>query len=75
MLVQAFKTAIFPYIIQIGVILFVYSIAANSYSMFRNPNWQQFIDKLKNGVIAYMCIRGAFAIVSFIDKIINNLKF
>jgi hypothetical protein len=74
MLVDAFKTTIFPYVIQVGVILFVFSIASNAYSLFRTPNWQQFIDKMKAALLAYACIKGAFAIVSFIDKIISGIK-
>lgn len=74
MLVDAFKSTIFPYIVQLGVILFVFSICSAAYSLFRKPNWQEFIDKLKAALIAYACVRGAFAIVSFIDKIINNIR-
>jgi amino acid permease len=74
MLVNAFRTTIFPYIVQLGVILFVFSIVSAAYSMFRKPNWQDFIDKFKSAIIAYACVRGAFAIVAFIDKIINGIK-
>ena len=74
MLVDAFKSTLFPYIIQVAVILFVYNLSANAYSLFRTPNWQQFIDKFKAAVIAYAVVKGAFSIVGFIDKIINNIK-
>lgn len=74
MLVDAFKVSIFPYVVQLAVILFVLAIASNGYALFRTPNWQQFIDKMKAALIAYACVRGAFAIVDFIDKIINNIK-
>jgi|688.fasta_scaffold44566_8 hypothetical protein len=74
MLVDAFRATIFPYMIQLGVILFVFAIVSNGYALFRNPNFQQFIDKMKGAIVAYACIKGAFAIVSFIDKIIDNIK-
>ena len=73
MLVNAFKTTIFPYLVQIGVILFVFSVIQNAYTLIRVPNWQQFIDKSKAAVVAYAIVRGAFSIVSFIDKIIEGM--
>lgn len=74
MLVEAFKEAIFPYITQLAVILLVLSIARSGYSLFRKPDWQQFLDKFKAAIIAYAVVRGSFAIVSFIDKIINSMN-
>lgn len=73
MLVEAFRIHIFPYLVQIGVILFVFSIIQNAYTLIRVPNWQQFLDKSKAAVTAYTIVRGAFAIVSFIDKIIDGV--
>ncbi len=73
MLVQAFKSSIFPYLVQIGVILFVFSIIQNAYMLIRTPNWQQFVDKSKAAIVAYVIVRGAFTIVSFIDKIIEGM--
>lgn len=73
MLVEAFKENIFPFLVQIGVILFVFSIIQNAYALIRTPNWQQFIDKSKAAIVAYAIVRGAFAIVAFIDKIIAGM--
>lgn len=74
MLVDAFKNSIFPYIVQLGVIMFVYSICSCGYSLFRQHNFQQFIDKLKASLLAYIIIRGAFTIVEFVDNIVENIN-
>lgn len=73
MLVEAFKINIFPYLVQVGVILFVFTIVQNAYTLIRIPNWQQFIDKTKAAITAYAIVKGAFAIVGFIDKIIEGM--
>lgn len=74
MLVSAFKTSIFPYLVEIGVIMFVYSLCGLGYTMFRRPDFQMLIDKLKGYIFAYMLVKGAFVIVNCIDKIINSIK-
>lgn len=74
MLVQAFRDNIFPYIIQIGIILFVFSICQFAYALYRQPNWQQFFDKFKAAVFGYIVVRGAFVIVNFIDRIIEGMS-
>jgi len=74
MLVEAFKNNIFPYLIEIAVIMFVYSICGLSYGMFRRPDFQMLIEKLKGYIFAYMLIKGAFVIVNFIDKIILKIQ-
>ncbi|OPZ95105.1 MAG: hypothetical protein BWY74_00071 [Firmicutes bacterium ADurb.Bin419] len=74
MLVDSFKTYIFPYLAQIGLILFVFAVCQSAYSLYRNPDWQKFIDKLKASVIAYAVVKGAFTIAAFIDSIISGIK-
>jgi uncharacterized membrane protein len=74
MLMKAFQANIFPYLIQIGGILFVFTICQHGYSLLRSSNWQQFIDKFKAALVAYAIVRGAFAILSFIDNVIGSMK-
>lgn len=73
MLVEAFKTHIYPHLVEIAVIMFVFSICQYGYSLFKSPNWSQFIEKLKGAIIAYAVVRGAFVIVNFIDKVIKKM--
>jgi hypothetical protein len=74
MLLNAFQSTIFPYLVQIGAILFGYCIITAAYGLFRQHNFQMFVDKLKAGIIAYMCVKGAFTIVNFINKLIEGIK-
>jgi hypothetical protein len=74
MLVQAFKEHIFPYMVEIAVILFVFSLCQSGYILFRSPNYQQFIDRLKACVLAYLTVKGSFQIVSFCDKALEGIK-
>jgi hypothetical protein len=74
MLVDAFRTSIFPYLCQVGVILLVYSFCTLGYQTLRKPDMQMFIDKFKGYLFAYLLIRSAFVIVNFIDKVIDNIK-
>lgn len=73
LLVDAFKKSIFPYVVQIAVICFVFSVSQHAYGLFRNPNWHEFIEKFKSSVVAYAIVRGSFAIVDFLDKILGDL--
>ena len=75
MLSEAFKTQIYPYFIELAMILFAIAIAKASYEIFRKPNWQQFIDRIKSSIIAYAFVKGAYAIISFIDKLIDGMNF
>jgi hypothetical protein len=74
MLVNAFKANVFPYLVQIGVILLVYSLCQSGYSLYRDPNWQKFLDKLKASLVAYATVKGSWVIVSFFDKLIDGLR-
>lgn len=74
MLVEAFRLKIFPYMIQIGKVLFVFAVCQFAYALYRQPNWQQFFDKFKAAVFGYGIVRGAFVIVTFIDKVINSMQ-
>lgn len=74
MLVDAFKSSIFPYVTQLAVIMLVIGISRSGYSLFRKPDWQVFLDKFKAAIIAYAVVRGSFTIVDFIDKIINSMN-
>jgi len=74
MLVEAFKTSIFPYLVEIGVVMFVYSLCGLGYTMFRRPDVQMLVDKLKGYIFAYMLVKGAFVIVNFIDKVISKIQ-
>lgn len=74
MLVKAFRDTIFPYLVQIGVILFVYNLACLSYSTFRHLNLKELLDKLKSYFLAYALVKGSWAIVAFIDKVIDGIK-
>jgi len=74
MLVEAFRTSIFPYLVEIGVVMFVYSLCGLGYTMFRRPDFQMLVDKLKGYIFAYMLVKGAFVIVNFIDKVIDKVK-
>ena len=73
MLVEAFEKNIFPYMIQIGVIFFVFALCQFGYALFRRPDWQQFLDKFKASIFAYALVRGSFVIVNFIDKVIDGM--
>ncbi|MDD4157544.1 MAG: hypothetical protein PHY08_13345 [Candidatus Cloacimonetes bacterium] len=74
MLVEAFKTSIFPYLCQIAVVMFVYSLCGLGYTMFRKPDFQMLIDKLKGYIFAYIIVKGAFVIVNFIDQVVGKLQ-
>lgn len=74
MLLAAFKDSIFPWLIQVGAILFIFSVCQHAYALYRNPNWQQFWDKFKAALFAYIIVRSSFIILAFIDNLCNNLK-
>lgn len=74
MLVEAFKSTIFPYFIQLSKILFVYTIALAAYSVMKTSNWQKLLDSFKVCIVGYMISSGAFTILDFIDKIIKTIK-
>lgn len=74
MLVDIFRVNIFPYLVQIGVILFVFGIFRMGYNLYRTGNWNTFLDQFKSKIIAYALITGAFTIVNFIDKVIKGFK-
>lgn len=74
MLLEAFKNTIFPYLVEIGSILFIYSIISSAYTVMRKNDIRELIEKLKSLILGYMLIKGAFVILSFINKIIENMK-
>jgi hypothetical protein len=74
MMVKAFQTSIFPYLVEIGVILFVYSIISLGYTMFRKPDFQNLVERLRGYIVAYMLVKGAFVIVNFINRMIDGIK-
>lgn len=74
MLLNAFQTTIFPYFVQIGSILFVYSMICLGYRTFRSPSMKELVDGLKGYTFAYCLVKGAFTIIHFIDKIIDGIK-
>jgi uncharacterized membrane protein len=74
MLVKAFQDHIFPYMVEIAVILFVFSLCQNGYALFRSPNYQQFVDRLKASILAYVVVKSGFVIVKFVDAAIDNIK-
>ena len=74
MLLEAFKNNIYPYMIQIGKILFIVEAVQLAYMLLREGNWRMFWDKSKAAVSAYIIISGSFAILNFIDKVTANMK-
>lgn len=73
MLVDAFRSKIFPYVVQVAVIFFVLSVAQYGYGLYRDPNWQKFFDKFKAAIFGYAVVTGAFTIVGFIDQIMQQM--
>lgn len=73
-LVDAFKTVVFPVMVEIGSILAVVSLITVAYKVMRVSNWQQAIDKIKTIFLAYAMVKGAFTIISFVDRLIDNIK-
>jgi hypothetical protein len=74
MLLDAFEKTIFPYLVQIGGILFIYSIICSSYIVMRKHDIKELVEKLRSLVIGYMIIKGAFVILAFINKLIESMK-
>jgi len=74
MLLDAFAKTIFPYMVEIGGILFTYSIIASGYTVMRKHDLRELIEKLKSLILGYMLVKGAFVILSFINKLIENMK-
>lgn len=74
MLLEAFRVTIFPYLVEIGAILFIYSIISSGYVVMRKHDLRDLVEKLRCLVIGYMLVRGAFVILSFINKVIDNMK-
>lgn len=73
MIVDAFRDSIYPYMVQLAVVFFVFALCQFAYALFRRPDWQQFLDKFKGAVFGYAVVRGAFAILLVIDNIIDNM--
>lgn len=73
-LVDAFKQSIFPVMLEVAAIFTITSIVKEMYKVLRVSNWQQAINRMKDIFIAYGVIRGAFSILAFIDRIIENVK-
>ena len=74
MLLDAFQKTVFPYLIQIGGVLFVYSIIASGYVVMRKHDLRELIEKLKSLVLGYALVKGSFVILAFINKLIEGMK-
>ncbi len=74
MLLDAFQKTIFPYFVEIGGILLVYSIIASGYIVMRKHDIKELVEKLRSLILGYMLVKGAFVILEFINKLIDNMK-
>jgi len=74
MLLDAFEKTIFPYLVQIGGILFIYSIIASGYVVMRKHDMRELVEKLRALVVGYTLVKGGFVILAFINKLIENMK-
>lgn len=73
-LVDPFSQHILPILIEIGMIMFIYSVVTLGYSQIRRPDVQNLIEKLKGLIFGYLLVKGGYVFVMYINKIIDNIK-
>jgi len=73
-LVEPFRQHILPILIEIGMIMFIYSIVALGYTQIRRPDIQHLIERLKGLIFGYLLVKGAYVFVLYINKIIDGIK-
>ena len=74
MILSAFEKTIFPYLVQIGGILFIYSIIASGYVVMRKHDMRELVEKLRSLIVGYALVKGGFVILAFINNLIDNMK-
>lgn len=73
-LVEPFRQHILPILVEIGMIMFIYSIVALGYTQIRRPDIQHLIERLKGLIFGYLLVKGAYIFVMYINKIIDGIK-
>lgn len=73
-LVDPFRQHILPILIEIGMIMFIYSTISLGYSQIRRPDIQHLIEKLKGLIFGYLLVKGAYIFVMYINQIIDGIK-
>lgn len=73
-LVDPFRQHILPILIEIGMIMFIYSIVTLGYNQIRRPDIQQLIEKLKGLIFGYLLVKGSYVFVMYINQIIDGIK-
>jgi len=73
MLLEPFERSIYPFLVEIGGMMFVYSFCKLGYRHFRHPDWKVLIDGIYGTFIAYGIIKGAFVALKISNGIIESI--
>jgi len=73
MLVEPFHTSIYPIMVQIAMIMVLYSISVLGYSQIRRPDVAQMVEKLRGLLFGFLLVKCSYIIVMFINNTVDKI--
>jgi uncharacterized protein (DUF697 family) len=73
MLVEPFKQSILPILVQIGMVMVIYSVTILGYNQIRRPDVAQMVEKLRGYLFGFLLVKGSYLMVMFINNTIDKI--
>jgi|GEM_PF-2725378 len=73
MLVEPFHTSVYPILVQIAMVMVLYSVCVLGYTQIRRPDVAQMVEKLRGLLFGFLLVKCSYLIVMFINNTIDKI--
>jgi len=73
MLVQPFHDSILPIMVQIAMVMVLYSVCVLGYSQIRRPDVAQMVEKLRGLLFGFLLVKCSYLMVMFINNTVDKI--
>lgn len=73
MLVEPFRQNILPILVQIGMVMVIYSVTILGYNQIRRPDVAMMVEKLRGYLFGFVLVKASYLIVMFINNSIDKI--